>query len=1556
MNKLKRFVALALVLCMVMAWIPVGASAAADDFLRVFHLDCGRRFFSLDEVKSIIDTMSASGYTHLELAIGNDGLRLLLDDMSVGSYTHADVAAGIQEGNKAYSHSGEWTESEMDEIIAYADAANIEIIPLVNTPGHMDAIITAMEYVGMTSPAYGSSVRTVDVTDAAAVAFTQELVGKYAEYFASKGCTYFNMGADEYANDAYTSGSMGFGHLQSAGLYDEYAAYINEVSAIIEGAGMTPIAFNDGFYFNNETEVSFDTDIVIAYWTSGWSGYTVASAATVAGKGHKILNTNDGWYYVVGRSSGTYGYSSALSNAKSTAVTDVSGSDDPDVIGAMNCVWYDTPSVSYASYEEDVHTLITTLAENNADYYMAASSDEGGEDGVTFEAAVPADAEERTVTVNLGGSATDTISGGEYSADETDLDKSIATVSVKTSPAAEATVSYAAASVTCNNLISSNSTRINTGYYYLANGSYYPLYASRTRSNNRYTYTWYYSTDNGSTFEQIGTQTTNNTGSTPNITVYTKSATDAVPASTTVTFAGVALGTTYVQVANVYYTINVVDEAPDNAMTGSSVTLEYWITNLLVYTSQSTNSATSVSITASEASTEEGVALNTKAPGVAYSNFDGWVTLYYWQSMRLDSANEQTTASGDDETADGTAMTHVRYHNGAWQYKTAAGYWNYFESGDQLVAYYLQKTDLTDQIVTYSKDWGYDTGSTTPDTSSGSGQVALSVAVVDGNNLSPAESDIYAESTTIFNYWSGRDIGLVAPENNSNYEIYKITVTDGTRTSNSSANVWYTSDSITWDKTTIDLGDGDTSEWFDEREVWNISEGTTPMVNGKIDGVTWPAKNTAVLVLIYIRATNANLTVKYVDDSLDGALIHERGVFADDDGTFVTDLKQTSPVPESGYFTLDDNATLTYYNEDTQNSIVQTFEKSLLNFQDIAPQYRSGAYEYVGAEIADDGKTLILHYDINEEKLNPKYVVDFGLSVSVPLDEVIENHTDATKIEVVSAAYGSAVISGDTLTYTPSSVLLAPAAVPVRATYADGTVAVRNLGFIPASTVNYEEGFAALTGSWTAGSTGSGEQGLQTATNNEGNYGYDAKYAAETGMTNGTQAVSAASGDKAELTFTGTGVDVYANCDATTSTVAALLYRADGSLVKMYQVDTSAVSGSSAATDGQDVTSYSLPIVSVQGLTHGTYKLVIQHTKPADDAAEFRLDGFRVYNTMTDMTDYAADENAPEFVELRNAVLKGAGVTESTASDPYNWSGALIEQVYNEEGTLEGALVLSGNAEYSVQDLLENGPKNELFLQPGDAVTFTVSGTAQIGLKALNGEAKYTVNGTGYTITTSADMFYHEGTTGAVSIVNTGSTILSLTKLKLFGSLEQVSAEQVVATLSLMGLEVEDEVPELPEFTAPETDYADAALTVDVVDYKGRTVAAVSLTANGVKGESHTFTAGEITATVKAQLPEGYALADESRVADVRVVYGKDGTAKVQAGKTAVVKIAYVGLLNSQVVGETEIVVVQTSDRSWYQLTAAEIRAGVPAGRVALKLTGMKVAYGCTYSLVVPVI
>ncbi len=360
----RKILSLLLTVCMLICMLPTAAFAASnDDYMKVAMLDSGRKYFTLDWVKSFIYEAKADGYTHVMLAIGNDGMRFLLDDMSltVNSKTYSSdaVSSAIHAGNTNYTtdSAGEWTESEMDEIFAAANAAGIEIIPLLNSPGHMDAVLYAASSLTGVTCSYNSSVRTIDVTNATAVAFSQAFIQKYIDYFAGKGCKYFNFGADEYANDRYTSGSMGFGSLQSSNKYGYFIKYVNELAAMVKNAGLTPIAFNDGIEFADKTSASvgsvtytFDRDIVVCYWSNGWNGYTPRSVANLVGDGFKIINTTGDFYYVLGKSDNfdrSYTYASNWSNYKVCGTT-VSASS---VIGGMFCMWSDYPGAETETQE-----------------------------------------------------------------------------------------------------------------------------------------------------------------------------------------------------------------------------------------------------------------------------------------------------------------------------------------------------------------------------------------------------------------------------------------------------------------------------------------------------------------------------------------------------------------------------------------------------------------------------------------------------------------------------------------------------------------------------------------------------------------------------------------------------------------------------------------------------------------------------------------------------------------------------------------------------------------------------------------------------------------------------------------------------------------------------------------------------------------------------------------------------------------------------------------------------------------------------------------------------
>lgn len=373
----------------------------------IIHLDCGRKYFSVKSIKQIIDNASAAGFNYIQLAVGNDGMRFLLDDMSLTvngtTYDSNAVTAAIHAGNEAYYNFDvdELTQSEMDEIIAYAYTKGMGVIPLINTPGHMDAILAAATSLTGTNCAYDGSKRTIDVTNPTAVAFTKAFLTKYITYFAGKGCTLFNMGADEYANDIYTSGSMGFGNLQSSGKYSYYVTYVNEVATLIKNAGMKPMAFNDGIYFNNNTSSgTFDTDIIIEYWSNGWSGYTPMPASELA-KDFKMVNTNGSYYWVLGKTDAQC----SPEKARGFDKTVFPGSTISNPGGSTFCIWSDYPGA-----ETEASVISKTAATISAFGGTLPTVDSVTNGGTTDPAG-----ETVEINLNVGESTTRTINGAAVS-------------------------------------------------------------------------------------------------------------------------------------------------------------------------------------------------------------------------------------------------------------------------------------------------------------------------------------------------------------------------------------------------------------------------------------------------------------------------------------------------------------------------------------------------------------------------------------------------------------------------------------------------------------------------------------------------------------------------------------------------------------------------------------------------------------------------------------------------------------------------------------------------------------------------------------------------------------------------------------------------------------------------------------------------------------------------------------------------------------------------------------------------------------------------------------
>ena len=1117
----KKVLSMILVLVMLLSLLSMAAftlptaassdgAASNDDFKRIVHIDCGRKYFSAADLKKIIDYAADNYYTDVELAFGNDGLRFLLDNMTlqVGdkTYDSSIVTPAIQNGNIAFYNTGtnELTESEMTDIISYAREKGIGIIPMFDAPGHLQAVVKAMETLGM-SPVYtkpttsGTSVNyAIDTTDNASTSFVKALMQKYITYFKKQGCTMFNFAADECGFSGMTTDA-----------YTSYAKFINELAAMVKEANMTPMAFNDGIYhLNLKTSTDFDTSIVVCYWDATDTKY--APAADLASRGFKILNTNNKWYYVIGiESDSWFGYQFAINNMKTYDCLTIDGNNKQTMpVGCMAAIWCDTPTknVNWTN----VQSYISTFRTSNPNYFKASAT-------TPEKPGVQQPTENKTVNVTVGGTTTVPIDGKNLSADGQTYateNSGIATVTVSGQDEKPGNVTYTNKQVSYSTLAGSNTSWTRTEYYYKDGENYYPVYAYRASSYfGSYYYYGYSTTDNASDVNRINWSRSGSS----TVTVYSKSGQETIPASTTLTFKGVAVGTTYVTIDNVKYTIQVTQEN----LEGKTLPMQLWFTNCAVEVAKTEGKSGQTSgeflglswpqnkkpyyinVAAADAYGENGVPLTSVLPAsmtrYEYSN-TYWSEkkdekaakeLVLW-SGRVHNSNNIQLIAGKDYSNSGSEFQYVRYYNGEWAVSVDRANWTKVTGEgstasassckEQLAVYYMMRSQITKEVSTDVADWGYVKNDTQYATQINANQYVMldfsvkyqdntrnpSTFPQDGKTFvfhcTPNDSSGAVKQDSSGNYY--RQLNNFRGMNTGDYEIYMITVTmtDGSASNKIADTTSYAYDyanteQIVWaiDEATKDKSGLDpyTSISGSSSDYSGCKIGGDPYVRG-----VEVYNQHGALITYYVRAkiTTDALQVHYVNQTTgyefyNYPIVVNSGTYFDTGFAYVSGSAQESGSLKGNKVT-------------NSLGVEQTIESDLASIPEIGAQYRYGNYKFVDATRTDD-KNVTLYYTFNTTK---KFVVDFGLPLKIRPQDIAPQLAAAQLTKVVVGDSQYADITHDdqlNIIYKLKTAINGQDDITVTyyGTNAQGKEnnATYTVSIIPATSVYYEDSFATFT-------------------------------------------------------------------------------------------------------------------------------------------------------------------------------------------------------------------------------------------------------------------------------------------------------------------------------------------------------------------------------------------------------------------------------------------------------------------------------------------------------------
>lgn len=353
---------------------------------RIVHLDCGREYFTKDWIIALINEMADAGYNQLQLAFGNGGFRFYLNDMAIGSHSSDEVKNALEAGNAHYNTYGdsedpnnkEWisyapktnalTETEMDAIIDYAREKGIEIVPMLNTPGHMHAVLAAMSKLGISGDLQVSDkpgCLNLSDSNIEAVAFTKALVEKYVDYFASRGCKFFNFAMDEYSS------------------FDtSFFTYANYLIAYANTNGITPRVFNDALSRGKSN--GFISGTQVCCWDSvqNTNGYSVINTS----HDFYYVSTNEAWNLNTSIVHGE-GYTFVGDYAEDKWITHAKkfnnnnflykgASSNINPVGSMFCIWCNTPGKNdETQIAQQIRMILRVIGARmqNSDIYSASN-------------------------------------------------------------------------------------------------------------------------------------------------------------------------------------------------------------------------------------------------------------------------------------------------------------------------------------------------------------------------------------------------------------------------------------------------------------------------------------------------------------------------------------------------------------------------------------------------------------------------------------------------------------------------------------------------------------------------------------------------------------------------------------------------------------------------------------------------------------------------------------------------------------------------------------------------------------------------------------------------------------------------------------------------------------------------------------------------------------------------------------------------------------------------------------------------------------------------------
>ena len=178
---------------------------------RGMHLDCSRHFFPVAFVKKFIDLLALHNMNVFHWHLTDDqGWRIEIKKWprltTVGSKRSGTIIGTNSDLDDGIPYGGYYTQAELREVVAYAAARHITIVPEIDMPGHMLAALAAYPELGCTGGPYqvghywGVYKDVLCVGNPRVYEFVQDVLMEVMDIFPSK---VIHIGGDETPSEKW---------------------------------------------------------------------------------------------------------------------------------------------------------------------------------------------------------------------------------------------------------------------------------------------------------------------------------------------------------------------------------------------------------------------------------------------------------------------------------------------------------------------------------------------------------------------------------------------------------------------------------------------------------------------------------------------------------------------------------------------------------------------------------------------------------------------------------------------------------------------------------------------------------------------------------------------------------------------------------------------------------------------------------------------------------------------------------------------------------------------------------------------------------------------------------------------------------------------------------------------------------------------------------------------------------------------------------------------------------------------------------------------------------